>query len=318
MRDSGSYDPAKLFFAEWGHTMTLKIKVILFAVLVCLLSSGTEGRAAEQMNLYADMINYDTNTQKIKVEGHVVLSRGRDRVYGDSGEGAVDKNVFAIKGNVTGIFPEYGAELKSADSLKWTGDSAQSSRRVIEANGKVHLTRGAKDYLKAQYVIWEAGFDNYTARGAVDARYSGYILKAAEANRSGDTFAALKVTRYEDIARKTTLAADRVDGKISGDEVSETIATGNVSIEYIDAEGLKTVLTGAKAVYSKALATVVVSGNAKAVRSDGKTVSSQTMVLYIDSKNVEATGNAKITFITDGKTGNKPSGATKTKGGAPK
>lgn len=296
--------------------MTLKIKVILFAVLVCLLLSGAEVRAAEQMNLYADTINYDTNTQKIKVDGNVVLSRGRDRVNGDSGEGEVDKNVFSIKGNVTGIFPEYGAELKSADWLKWTGDPTQDGRRVIEANGKVYLTRGATDYLKAHYVIWEAGFDNYTARGAVDARYNGHILKAAEAKRSGDVFEALKVTRYEDIARKTTLAADRVDGKIVGDEVSETVASGNVSIEYVDVEGLKTVLTGAKAVYSKQLATVVVSGGAKAVRSDGKTVSSQTMILYINSKNVEAVGNAKITFITDEKNGKKPAGTTK--GGASK
>lgn len=291
--------------------MTLRIKVILFAVLVCLLMSGAEVRAAERMNLYADTINYDTNTQKIKVEGNVVLSRGRDRVNGDSGEGAVDKNVFSIKGNVTGVFPEYGAELKSADWLKWTGSSVQDGRRVIEANGKVYLTRGAKDYLKANYVIWEAGADNYTARGAVDARYNGHILKAAEAKRSGDTFAALKVTRYEDIARKATLAADRVDGKLSGNEVSETVASGNVSIEYIDAEGLKTVLTGAKAVYSKQLATVVVSGDAKAVRSDGKTVSAQTLVLYIDTKNVEATGNAKITFITDEQNAKKPTGTTK-------
>lgn len=292
------------------------IKVILFAVLVCLLSSNVEVRAAEQMNLYADTINYNTNTQKITVEGNVVLSRGRDRVYGDSGEGAVDKNIFSIKGNVTGIFPEYGSELKSADWLKWTGDSAQGGGRVIEANGKVYLTRGATDYLKANYVIWEAGFDNYTARGAVDTRYNGHLLKAAEANRSGDTFSALKVTRYEDIVRKTTLAADRVDGKLVGDEVSETVASGNVVIEYVDAEGLKTVLTGAKSVYSKQLATVVVSGGAKAVRNDGKTVSAQTMVLYIDSKNVEAVGNAKITFITDEKNGKKPVG--KPKDGVPK
>jgi len=101
--------------------------------------------------------------------------------------------------------------------------------------------------------------------------------------------------------KKVGIKAESVEGKIKGENVTEFIATGNVVIDYLDKDGLKTTITGAKAVYSKDRGTVVISGGAKAVRGDGKTVTSDTVVLHEDSKIIEAIGNSKITFVIDDK-----------------
>jgi lipopolysaccharide export system protein LptA len=49
----------------------------------------------------------------------------------------------------------------------------------------------------------------------------------------------------------------------------------------------------------------VISGNAKAVRSDGKTVLADSIIVHEDSNDIEAIGNSKITFITNEKKDNK-------------
>jgi len=69
-------------------------------------------------------------------------------------------------------------------------------------------------------------------------------------------------------------------------------------IDFVDKEGLKSRVTGDNGVYSKAKATFVVSGNAKAVRSDGKTVSADTIIVHEDTNDIEAKGNSRITFVT--------------------
>ena len=46
------------------------------------------------------------------------------------------------------------------------------------------------------------------------------------------------------------------------------------------------------------------SGNAKAVRSDGKTVSADSIIMHEDTNDIEAIGNSKITFITNEKKSN--------------
>ena len=79
------------------------------------------------------------------------------------------------------------------------------------------------------------------------------------------------------------------------------VADQNVVFDYVDKDGLKTRVTGDKAVYSKARGTIVVSGNTKAVRSDGKTVTADTMVVHEDTRNIEAKGNSKIVFVVEEK-----------------
>ena len=41
----------------------------------------------------------------------------------------------------------------------------------------MRLTRGAEDYLNADYVRWEPGTENYSARGGVDGLLEKKILK---------------------------------------------------------------------------------------------------------------------------------------------
>ena len=285
--------------------MFRKTIMVLSSVLACLLVSCAVLFAADQGVLTANTITYDSNTKIINAARNVLLTRGQSKVRGDAGQGSPEKSVFEISGNVSGLFPEYNVELKSANSLQWREKSGASSGGVVEARGSVHIigTAAAGDFLKANYVRWESGTENYRARGGVDMRWEGRILKAAEAQRTGNTFLALKVTRYEDIAQKTVMSAERVDGKIRDNVVQDVVATGNVKMDYVDDNGFKTHLTGAKAVYSMIKDTVVVSGGAKAVRSDGKTVSSETMILHVESKNIEAVGSAKITFTLDDKAG---------------
>ena len=76
-------------------------------------------------------------------------------------------------------------------------------------------------------------------------------------------------------------------------------------MDFVDKEGLKSKVTGEKGVYSKSKATFVISGNAKAVRSDGKTVLADSIIVHEDSNDIEAIGNSKITFITNEKKDNK-------------
>ena len=158
------------------------------------------------------------------------------------------------------------------------------------------MTRGSADRLNAQYVRWESGTENYRARGRVDAVSLGKVIKAEEVGRLNGKFWGRKVTRYEDKTKNISLAADVVDGELRGDHIKEVIASGSVVIDYIDKAGLKTVVKGNKAVYSKERGTVVISGSASAVRSDGKVVTADSLVLYEETKNIEAIGRSKLTF----------------------
>lgn len=278
--------------------MVFKRKAVILAALVFALASCA-AFAAEHASLFGDTIHYNSNTKRVQATGNVVLSRGQSRVYGDSGEGTIDNGVFEFKGGITGNFPEYNAELKSAESLKWR-DSVDGNGQ-LEASGGVHLTRGVRDYIRANYVLWVVGTDSYTARGNVDMRYEERILRASEAKCTSTSFTGKDVTRYEDKLQKTIMSAKLIEGKTKDGVVQEVVATGHVVIGYTDREGFKTKLTGAKAIYSRELDTIVITGGAKAVRSDGKTVSADKMTMRVGPKNIEAAGSAKITFTIEKK-----------------
>lgn len=291
--------------------MKYKRESILLVAFACVLAFCAVLYAEQRGSLSAYTIHYNSNTEQIEASGNVVLTKGQSIVSGDKGIGRIASRVFEITGNVSGVFPEYGAELKAAESLKWTEGRAGGSGGQIEARGGVSLTRGKSDYLKANYVLWTPDTDNYFARGGVNSRFNGHILRAAEARRTGNTFYAVDVKRYENIAQKTGMSADRVDGKIVRDDVQEIVAVGNVKLDHVDEEKVKTVVTGARAVYTKALDTVVVSGGAKAVRSDGNTVSSEKMVMHIGTNKIEAVGKASMSFkAEDNKSKKQKNGAS--------
>ena len=89
------------------------------------------------------------------------------------------------------------------------------------------------------------------------------------------------------ISARTVEGTLAKDPKTGQDALSDMIADRNVVLDYVDREGLKTRVTGDKAVYSKARGTIVVSGNTKAVRSDGKTVTADNMVVHEDTRVIE-------------------------------
>ena len=275
------------------------------AALLILLFSAQSGFSADPVEgtMSADTIQYNVNTKKISAVGNVIIKREGAILWGDKGEGSTETSEFTLQGNVKGTFPAEKAEL-TADKVKWTGSKSAENDGIAEAFGKVHLTRGTNEKIDADYVLWELGTKNYTARGNVDAKTENNILIANEAGQTKNKFWGKKVKRYEDIKQKLVVSADSVNGTTVNEEISELVAVGNVIMDFVDKEGLKSRVTGEKGVYSKTKATFVMSGNAKAVRSDGKTVSADSIIMHEDTNDIEAIGNSKITFITNEKKSN--------------
>ena len=275
------------------------------AALLILLFSAQSGLSADPVEgtMSADTIQYNVNTKKISAVGNVIIKREGAILWGDKGEGSTETSEFTLQGNVKGTFPAEKTEL-TADKVKWTGSKSAENDGIAEAFGKVHLTRGTNEKIDADYVLWELGTKNYTARGNVDAKTENNILIADEAGQTKDKFWGKKVKRYEDIRQKLVVSADSVNGTTVNEEISELVAVGNVVMDFVDKEGLKSRVTGEKGVYSKTKATFVMSGNAKAVRSDGKTVSADSIIMHEDTNDIEAIGNSKITFITNEKKSN--------------
>ena len=264
----------------------------------------TLSAAPVEGTMSADTINYNVNTKKISAVGNVIIKREGAILWGDKGEGNMETSEFTLQGNVKGTFPAEKTDL-TADSVKWKGSKNSENDGIAEAVGKVHLTRGANEKIDADYVLWELGTKNYTAKGNVDAKTENNILIADEAGQSKDKFWGKKVKRYEDIKQKLVVSADTVNGTRVNEEINELVAVGNVVMDFVDKEGLKSKVIGEKGVYSKSKATFVISGNAKAVRSDGKTVLADSIIVHEDSNDIEAIGNSKITFITNEKKDNK-------------
>lgn len=273
------------------------------AFLLFLPFQATLSAEPVEGTMSADTINYNVNTKKISAVGNVIIKREGAILWGDKGEGSTETSEFTLQGNVKGTFPAEKAEL-TADKVKWTGSKSAENDGIAEAFGKVHLTRGTNEKIDADYVLWELGTKNYTARGNVDAKTENNILIADEAGQTKDKFWGKKVKRYEDIRQKLVVSADSVNGTTVNEEISELVAVGNVVMDFVDKEGLKSRVTGDKGVYSKTKATFVMSGNAKAVRSDGKTVSADSIIMHEDTNDIEAIGNSKITFITNDKKSN--------------
>lgn len=271
----------------------LKKNRILCALLF-LLILHIPVASAETGSLKADSISYNVNTKKAEAKGNVVIKKESATMWGEIAEGNTDTFEFTIKGNVRGEFPENKAEMK-ADSVKW-GKSSGKNKNIVEAFGKVLLTREPNDRLKAEYVRWETETTNYLARGKVDGVFQNKILKAAEAGRTESIFWGKRVLRYEDILQKIGFAAETIDGTLLDNEIQTAIARSFVTIDYIDVDGIKSIVTGDLAEYSKAKGTVIVSGNAKMVRSDGKTANADKFILYENTKNIEAIGNTQMVF----------------------
>lgn len=292
------------------------------AAAALLIAAGSAFGAAQQSpqkiqtTLTADDLQYNINTGDASATGNVVVIRKGSKLTGNSADGNLEKEIMNLRGNVKGDFKENGATLVS-DSATWKGDKSKKTDGTVEAFGKVFITRAPNDKLKADYVLWTLGTEDYKAKGNVDGVFENRALIASEATRAGDKFWAKDVKRYEDKIQKFVLSAKFVEGRLVKDKtgqetMDDMIADQNVVFDYVDKQGLKSRVTGDKAVYSKARGTIVVSGNTKAVRSDGKTVTADTMIVHEDTRNIEAKGNSKITFLVN--ENKKPEEKTKNSG----
>lgn len=270
--------------------------IILLSFHAALYAETVEG------TMSADTIHYNVNTKKMSAIGNVVIKREGAELRGDKGEGSMETSEFTLLGNVKGSFPAEKAEM-TADKVKWTGLKKAGSEGTAEAFGKVRLARGNNEAINADYILWELGTENYTARGNVDAKTENIILIADEAGQNKDKFWGKKVKKYEDIKQKIVVSAAFIEGTKIAEEIKELVAAGSVVMDFVDKEGLKSRVTGDKGEYSKSKATFVISGNAKAVRSDGKTVSADSITVHKDTNEVKASGNSKITFTTGQKKG---------------
>ena len=248
-------------------------------------------------NLSADNIRYNTNTQKAYATGNVVITRDTAVLRGDTGEGNIGSSVFQVRGNVTGEFKEHNAALK-AGLVKYT---KQGEDGIVEAFEGVHLTREPSDRLNAAYIKWRTGSQDYTARGNVDGLISGKYINADEAGREGNKFWGINVRRYEDTIEKIAVAGKRVDGVLENELILTLTAVGSVKIDTVDEQGLKTVITGEKLVYEKKLGTVVITGDPKAVRSDGKRMKADKLILHESTNDIEAVGNSNVFFEVEKK-----------------
>lgn len=277
-------------------------------VAICVICASMPVAAAEkvkkQNTVSADDIRYNINTGEARAVGNVKMTRDGAVLTGDEAEGNMNKQTLTVRGNVKGNFPKEKITL-SSNSATWTGDKTKKTDGTVEAMGSVVLTHGENDKLTAGWVQWEPGTNNYSARGNVDSIIENKILQADVATRKGNKFWAREVRRYEDIVQRFALSAKSVegsfatDGKTGKEILHEMTADKNVVMDYKDNEGLTTRVTGDKAVYSKDRGTIVVSGNTQATRSDGKTVTADTMVVHDDTRVIEAKGNSKIVFTME-------------------
>lgn len=280
---------------------------LIMIIMSLLIAMQALPSMAEPTNLSADNIRYSTKTQKAFATGNVVITRGTAVLRGDTGEGNIEKSIFQVKGNVTGEFKEHNATLK-AGLVKYT---KQGEDGIVEAFERVHLTREPSDRLNAAYIKWKTGSQDYTARGNVDGILSGKYINADEAGREGDKFWGINVRRYEDTVQKIAVAGKRVDGVLKDELILTLTAVGSVKIDTIDQQGLKTVITGEKLVYEKELGTAVITGDPKAVRSDGKRLKADKLVLHEGTNDIEAVGNSNVFFEVEEKPADESAPAKK-------
>jgi len=230
-----------------------------FIFLIFLFCSGV---LAGEMYLISDTMRYDPDKGIIYAEGNVKFTGEGMVISADKGEGSVDGSRAVFMDNVR------GSGMLSGEKVEFTCDVA------------------------------ETGFspDNfYSLNGKVDCKVGGRTLLAEKADMRGDSFSALKVTRFYDASQKVELSCNTLKGSVKNGEIMESVAHGNVSITMIGKDNAKTFVNGEKAVYSKDRGSLVVTGNARA-RQGLRDIKADSLVLFPDSNRIEAVGRSTLTI----------------------
>ena len=273
-------------------------KIISCFAIIIVLCFAPAAFAEVESTLEADELNFNVKTKEASALGNVVYTHGEDVIRGDKAEGNIDKKI-TVYGNPVKADARSQTTKLDAKRVAWTADATKKTSGFYEAFENVHIKRDNGDFLNAAYVKADTENNVYDAKGNVEALYEGKYIKAAEAHRNGATFNGKNVAKLEDRVKKYAISAARVEGKINAkDEITDATADQNVVFDHTDKQGLRSRLYGDHAVYSKAKGTLVVTGNAHGLRSDGKKISADMLVYHETTEQVDAIGKTKITFIT--------------------
>jgi lipopolysaccharide export system protein LptA len=273
-----------------------KLKNSIAAALVFVIAGAT---SAEQATMVADSMRYDPAAAVITASGSVHITHPDGEVFGDNGSGSVDGANFEIHGGVKGYFNDQDGipvSLECADAYLTTADDGT---RTLTAIGSATLTKRAEK-LSADSITWNSSGDRYSALGGVLGDFEAYVIDADTVSRDARIFSARTVRKFHEKTRNITMSADKADGVIVNERISELVATGGVVITAPDKNGSVTRATGSKGVYSLDKGTVVVTGRAT-ITQTGRRLNSERIVYYVDTGRIDATGNPALTFETERK-----------------
>ena len=271
-----------------------KIKNAFAAALIFVIAGAM---SAEQATMVADLMRYDPAGSVITASGNVHITHPDGEVFGDNGSGSVDGNNFEIHGGVRGHFRDENGVPVNLQCTDAYLDMADDGTRTLTAKGSATLTRRAEK-LSADSIIWNSSGNRYYALGSVLGDFETYTVDADVVSRDARIFHARAVRKFYERARKITMSADKADGVIVNERISELVATGSVVITAPDKNGNTTRATGSKSVYSLDGGTVVVTGRAT-ITQTGRKLNSEKIVYYVDTGRIDATGNPALTFETE-------------------
>jgi lipopolysaccharide transport protein LptA len=253
--------------------------------------------SAEQALMVADSMQYDPAASVIKASGNVHITHPDGEIFGDNGSGSFDGKNFEMHGGVRGHFKDKDGvpvNLECADAYLNTRDDGT---HTLTANIAATLTRRAEK-LSADSIIWNSSGDRYSALGNALGDFETYAIDADAVSRDARIFNARTVRKFYEKARKITMSADKADGVIINEQISELVATGNVLITAPGKNGNMTRATGGRGVYSLDNGTVVITGRAT-VTQTGRKLNSERIVYYVDTGRIDATGNPALVFETE-------------------
>ncbi len=269
--------------------LSLAFAVLFLAFL--LIHAQALSCCADELTLTADSLSYDPGTLSITALKNVHFKHPDGELFGDKGTGYTDGRDFEMRGNVRGVFKKESLNI-SCYHLKLQTDSENTKKRRVTAAGGVKLTRGS-DKLAAKSVVWVVDSDRYKATGSVLASFDSHFIDADEAARDGEKFWARGIRKYEERSKQFSMSAERANGLMKKGDVVELTATGSLVLKMADDKGKVTKVTGDKGIFSKARGTLVVTGNATAVQ-EGRSLTADSVVYWLESKKIEALGNAKM------------------------
>lgn len=247
---------------------TLGCKVIFFLLAAFLLVPPL---FAQDLELTSERMRYDSESGDFWAEENVKVTRGTIAATSKTADGNMNTRVFVMREGVH----VFGS---------WLEDK-------VDMKGKT---------LSGVF----ADPQEFTFDGAVKGFWGKREVDADKLRMKGDYFWGTNLRRYADLKEGYVLSCDTLEGKLSKGEISEFTAAGKVFFRSAPKNGEPTEIRGAKAVYSKARGTLVVSGGVTALQGS-RSLKSETLTFFPDRNRVEASGKPRIIFKSEDDKGKK-------------